>query len=60
MLPMDLTPPSVFSAEELSLFQAVALELEDPELPATRRVELLHAIEEIAERYACDPRLAGN
>ena len=56
----DLDCTSLVSADDRILLDEIADELESPGLSFERRSELLHAIADIAEKYTCDPRLAGN
>lgn len=55
---MEQTSPSFLTPSEQSVIETVASELEDPRLTPERRNELLRTIDAIAERYACDSRLA--
>jgi hypothetical protein len=50
--------PSLLSTEDSQTLSKIAAKLEDPTISPEQRVELLHAIESIADAYACDPRLA--
>jgi hypothetical protein len=52
--------PSLLSADDRLVLDEIADELEQPGLSFDRRSELLQAIADIAEKYTCDPRLAGN
>ena len=51
--------PSLVSAEDRLTLDEIADELEQPGLSMQRRSELRQAIADIAEKYTCDPRLAG-
>jgi hypothetical protein len=52
--------PSLLSADDLLALDEIADQLKQPDLSFARRAELLQNIAEIAEKYMCDPRLAGN
>jgi hypothetical protein len=56
---LDRTP-SLLSADDRLVLDEIATELEQPGLSFERRSELIQAIADIAEKYTCDPRLAGN
>ena len=51
---------SLVSADDRIVLDEIANELEQPGLSFERRSQLLQAITDIAEKYNCDPRLAGN
>jgi hypothetical protein len=56
VMPMQ-SPSVVLSAEHRAQLDAIARELEKPELSVDRRAALIAISDEIAAEYTCDPRL---
>ena len=57
---MKAISPSIVSADECRMMEQIAQELDDPRLPTDRRTVLNEVLDQIAERYACDPRFTDS
>ena len=59
---LDMNPalPLVLTTKDRCELDRIAQELEDPDIPTDRLVEMLDDIREMAQRYQCDLRLTDN